>query len=128
MIQNKEIREYISNIKILLPVYSKSERLFIKQLSDNIEDYVDNNADVSMKDIIGQFGNPNEVVQNYIETMDTDKLIKRISSSKLIQRIFIIILITAVIGLVIFGTFCYKGYQYYKKTVVTEIETVIEDD
>jgi hypothetical protein len=128
MIQNKEIREYISNIKILLPVYSKSERLFIKQLSDNIGDYVDNNADVSMKDIIVQFGNPNEVVQNYIETMDTDKLIKRISSSKLIQRIFIIILITAVIGLVIFGTFCYKGYQYYKKTVVTEIETVIEDD
>jgi len=125
---NKEINSYISNVKTLLPVYSKSERQFIEKLRDNIYSYIDSHPDVSTVDVTEQFGEPVEIVQGYIESMAIETLISSISVRKMLRRIIIIILIAAVIGLSIFGGFYYKGYQYYKNTVVTENEIIVDND
>ena len=128
MITNKEIKTYISKIKMLLPIYTKNERNFVKKLADNIYIYVESHSDASMKDIVNTFGEPLEIVQGYIDSMDFDTLINTISIKKNLRRITAVVLLLAIAILLLFGGFYYKGYQYYKNTVITENETVIANE
>lgn len=128
MADNKEIQIYISKIKKLLPVYSKAEKDFISRLGSNIDDFATEHPDASIEEVVAEFGEPLEVVSSYVESMDTDYLIHRISIRKVLRRIVVIVLIAALIGLSIFGGFYYKAYQYYKNTVITEGQTVIDND
>ena len=128
MINDKEINLYISKIKALLPIHAKAEQQFVNNLQDNVLAFIDSQPDSSMEDVIEQFGEPLEVVHGYIESMDIEELINAITLRKILRRIVAIALIIAVIGLSIFGAFYYKGYQYYKNTVATEFETIVDND
>lgn len=128
MVDDKDIKAYISKIKTLLPVYSKPERQFINKLKENIYSYVASHKVASMNDIENQFGEPFEIVQGYIDSMDIDTLISKMSVRTMLRRITVIVLLAAIIGLSIFGGFYYKGYQYYKNTVVTEHETKVDNN
>lgn len=128
MINDKEINLYISKIKVLLPIHAKAEQQFVNNLQDNVLSFIDSQPDSSMEDVIDQFGEPLEVVHGYIESMDIEELINAIHLRKILRRIVAIMLVIAVIGLSIFGAFYYKGYQYYKNTVATEIETIVDND
>ena len=113
---------------MLLPIYTKNERNFVKKLADNIYIYVESHSDASMKDIVNTFGEPLEIVQGYIDSMDFDTLINTISIKKNLRRITAVVLLLAIAILLLFGGFYYKGYQYYKNTVITENETVIANE
>lgn len=126
MVKNKEIDSYISSIKTLLPLYSKSEKAFIKRLRDSIYTFIESHPDSSVDDVIGQFGEPFDIVQGYIEAMEIEALVTAISIRRMLRKITIIILIAAIIGLAIFGGYYYKGYQYYINTVVTENDTTFD--
>lgn len=110
---------------MLLPLYKQPEKLLIRELSDSIDAYVDEHPNANIEDIKQHFGSPVEIAQGYINTLDIETLINRISVRKMLRWIIIISLITAVIGLSIFGGFYYKGYQYYKNTVVVENDTTL---
>lgn len=128
MINDKEIKAYISSIKSLLPVYSKEEREFVNKFRNNIYSYIDSHPDASTTDVIDQFGSAPEIVHGYIESIDIDTLVNAISVRRWMRRIAAIILLTAIISLSLFGAFYYKGYQFYKKTVITESETVVDSE
>ncbi len=128
MITNKEIKTYISEIKMLLPIYTKKERQFLKTFSDNICTYADSNSDSSIEDVVNVFGSPSEIVRGYIDSMELDTLINAIATRRILRKITIIILLLAITILALFGGFYYKGYQYYKDTVITENETVIVNE
>lgn len=128
MVSEKEIKKFIAEVDSLLPVHSKRERLFLKKLKLSIEDYGNENSFSSLQDIIDNFGEPLDVVRSYVDSMDIDMLMKEISARRILKRIFITVLICAVLGLSIFAGFTYKGYLEYKNTIVTEIETVITDE
>lgn len=120
-----DIKEYLHQTKMLLPLYKQPEKLLIRELSDSIDAYVDEHPNANIEDIKQHFGSPVEIAQGYINTLDIETLINRISVRKMLRWIIIISLITAVIGLSIFGGFYYKGYQYYKNTVVVENDTTL---
>lgn len=128
MITNKEISTYISKIKMLLPIYTRNERKFVKKLEDNIYIYAESHSNASMEDINNIFGEPLEIVQGYIDSMDFNALVKAISIRKNLRRITVGALLLAIAILLIFGGFYYKGYQYYKSTIITENETVIANE
>lgn len=128
MVSEKEIKKFITEVDSLLPVHSKRERLFLKKLKLSIEDYGNENSFSSLQDIIDNFGEPLDVVRSYVDSMDIDMLMKEISARRILKRIFITVLICAVLGLSILAGFTYKGYLEYKNTIVTEIETVITDE
>ena len=128
MINDKDIKAYIKKTKTLLPIYSKGERQFINNLNDNIYSYINSHPDATLKDIEDQFGEPFEIVRCYVDSMDIETLISEISVRKVLRKITLIVLLTAILGLSIMGCFYYKGYQYYKNTVITENETIIDNN
>lgn len=123
---NSEIQEYLKKIRYLLPIWKKKERNFLSDLSERIQDYSDENPTATIEDIEKHIGSPLEISQQYIFSLNTDELIKRISLRLLLRRIIIVISICLILGLCIFSAFTYKAYRYYKNTVITETETIVE--
>lgn len=128
MVSDKEIKVYISKIKTLLPVYSKQERQFIGNIKAGIDSFLDSNKNATIDDIICQFGEPIEIVQGYIDSLDIDVLINRMSIKKILYRLFLLALMSAVIALSVYSVTMYKAYQRYVNTIVVETETVIDND
>lgn len=56
MQMSKEIKKYLKEIKLLLPAFSKEEKKFLRDLTERIEDYLDENPNATMQDIENQFG------------------------------------------------------------------------
>ncbi|MDD6298779.1 DUF6120 family protein [Hornefia butyriciproducens] len=117
------IKKYKKQIKALLPFYSKKERRFMRELNDSFNHYIEKNPKSTMLEIQEQFGTPQEIVREYIDSFDVDILIRKLSIRKIIKRVFIALLLALVIGLGIFSAFTYKAYLEYKNTLVIEAET-----
>ena len=124
----KESDLFVSKVSSLLPVHSKKEREFLNGLKNAVKDYTDSNPNATSEEITDHFGEPRDIVQGYIDSMDIDLLIKKISTRRILLRFLIAILICAVIGLCVFVGFIYKSYLDYKNTLATEFVTVIEDE
>ena len=125
MVTNKEINKYISDVRTLIPIRDKSVNQFLEDLRTGISEYTESNADATMDDIIGSFGSPTDAAFNYIESLDTDKLIHRLKISKIVR-----LLATIMIFLVLFLTsfraaLLYKGYLDAENAIITKEQTVI---
>ena len=128
MVTDKEIKTYISKVKTLLPIYSKQERQFISNIKASIDSFLDSNKNATLDDIVCQFGEPIDIVQGYIDSLDIEVLINRMSIKKILLRIFLLALVSAFIALSIYSVTMYKAYQRYVNTIVVETETVIDHD
>ena len=80
--KNNLCQQYIKRIKSLFPIMGKEEKKYIKQLSVEIADFLDNEKLHNLDELYKEFGHPNDVVNNYFRLYDTDKIIKRIRIGK----------------------------------------------
>jgi len=124
---DREIRLYLKHIKLLLPAYNHPERKYLADLKSRIQDIIQEHPDISIKGIEDLLGTPLEISQSYIASLDSDVLLKRLSATRIIKRIFILLIICAIILVSVFTSFLYKAYLDSKNTVITNTETVITD-
>lgn len=124
---DREIRLYLKHIKLLLPAYNRPERKYLADLKNRIQDIVQEHPDISIKGIEDLLGTPLEISQSYITSLDPDVLLKRLSATRIIKRIFILLIICAIILISVFTSFLYKAYLDSKNTVITNTETIITD-
>ncbi len=93
---NKMCKQYIGEIKTMLPLKRKQEREFIKKLALDVQSYCEDANVATKQELYDNYGKPIEVVSNYISAMDSDYIIKRMRFSKVI-RICATLLIAAII-------------------------------
>ena len=125
---NKDIKSYLKSIRLLLPAHSYPEKEFLTDIENRIQDIVLECPNITIKDIENQLGTPLEISQSYIASLDTDDLLKRLSNSRIVKRIFIGFVVCAVLSISIFAGFTYKSYLDSKNTVITNTETIITDE
>jgi len=123
---DKNIKKYLKHIRTLLPMYSRQEKRFLNDLKTSIEKHISENPDTSLEDITAKFGTPNDVVYDYIESVDFEYIMKRLSTRKTIKRVAAIILILAIVLFFIFAGSIYLSYLDSKNTVITHELVVIE--
>lgn len=119
-------KTYLKQVKNLLPILSKQEKRFLRDLKNDIDEFSNIKPEASLEDLINEFGNPNDIVHDYIESVDLDYIIKRISTRKTICRAVIIILLLAFIGFSAFIGSVYSAYIHSMDSVITQEVTVIE--
>lgn len=93
----------------------KEERKYIKQLSVEIEDCLNNENIQNIDELYMKFGNPNDVVNNYFRVFDTDRLVRRICISKWIKCGIVIFLAIALIASLIWGYTTYHTYKIFSE-------------
>ena len=116
--KNNLCQQYIKRIKSLFPIMGKEEKKYIKQLSGEIADFLDNEKLHNLDELYKEFGHPNDVVNNYFRLYDTDKIIKRIRIGKWIKCGIVIILFTALITSLIWGYTTYRDYKIFSEEQV----------
>lgn len=124
--QNHETRKFLKQVKNLLPIFSKQEKRFLKDLENDISEYFNVHPNSTVEDIANEFGTPNDIVHDYIESIDLDYIIKRISTRKIVRRTLICIVLLAFIVSSAFIGSIYSAYLHSLDSVITQEVTVIE--
>lgn len=111
---------------MLLPLYTRNERIFLRDFRQTVEDAVKKNPICTMENIIELFGTPQDVVSEYMDTLDQMELCQQITKQKKLRRLLALLTILALIA---FGLRIRHHYQAYISSInaiPVEIEEVIE--
>ena len=123
---NKEAKTYLKQIRHLLPILSKQEKRFLKDLESALSDYISAYPHANTDEISAKFGSPADVVHDYIESLDLDYIIRRISARKIIKRAIAILILLALLAFALVAGTTYKAYLDSKNSVITQEVTIIE--
>ncbi len=125
-ISNEEVNQYFKQIKQLLPIYSKDEKNFIRDLRKSVQDYMDEHPGCTYDDISNRFEEPADVVHNYISSLDQYQLCKQISLKRAIRNAVIVIAAVVIAASIIRTILFYEAYKAAKGPIIKEEYTVIE--
>ena len=65
---NSLCKQYISEVKLLLPAIGKSEKNYLASLTSNLEDFCDDTSPQTIDDLYKEFGTPVDTINFYIST------------------------------------------------------------
>lgn len=123
---NDWIKQYIVIVRHLFPIMGKPEKAYLKNLGDNMKDFFEEHPPDSMEAVISRFGPPEAVVNNYLESAESDYLLKRMKQARrwrLLAACSLVILLAAV---VFFSYWLYTEYSSYIETLDFSIGYAIE--
>lgn len=115
-------KRYYRDVKKLFPVYLKKEKLYLKQLKEQINEY----EDTSYEELIDIFGEPIDIVKAYYDTINSKYLLKRMNLKRIvtITCIFVLTLTTLYLGYRIY--ILSETINEYYSSIPFEIEETIE--
>ena len=122
---NRLCKQYISQVKLLLPTIGKSEN-YLTTLTSNLEDFCEDTSPQTMDDLYKEFGSPVDTVNSYISTLPTETLIKRIRTSKYIRCLIVALIIMFACITSIFAITYYQSFQVFKQEAVYFTDTDIK--
>jgi hypothetical protein len=123
---NRLCKQYISQVKLLLPTIGKSEKNCLTTLTSNLEDFCEDTSPQTMDDLYKEFGSPVDTVNSYISTLPTETLIKRIRTSKYIRCLIVALIIMFACITSIFAITYYQSFQVFKQEAVYFTDTDIK--
>ena len=122
------IKKYIRRCKNCFPVYGMEERQFLKRLRHQIEEYTQENQELTYQQLEEQFGTPIDIVKSYYDTLENEnRLIDRACFSKYLRRIFAMMLVISIVFFTYRTTLVYMSYLDAKDTEVIYIESNIKE-
>ncbi len=123
----KELNIYFRQIKLLLPLYTKKEKQFLRDFKDSVNEFCSQSPNCAMEDVIARFSTPEEIVHDYIsEALATENLCQKIQLRRFVKKILLILLIGLLAALAVRTIallhIVNESEQYYITREVTEIE------
>ena len=120
---NKVYKKYISNVTALFPVKGKAEKKYINNFKINVLDYVEENDVTSEEVLHAEFGTPNEVVNTYFSSVDSEYIVKRVKNSRWLKVSAIAVVLAAIIGVGVYAGIKAKQYIAFmeEKVAMTEL-------
>ena len=86
----------------------------------------DANPDITYDAILQELGTPIDVITDYYENVETEYLMKRLQTTKLIRHVIYIMLIVTLLLLIVSIAFNYKLYIDATRAIPTIQETIIK--
>lgn len=124
---NKLCKEYISEVKALFPIIRKSERDYIKKIKVDIENFCEEAEVTTKQELYENYGRPNDVVNNYLSTVETEYIAKQISIKRLITTCVVALLVLATVATSALCIALYTQYQIVKRSEMVKAEYTITE-
>ena len=124
---NKICKKYISEIKSLFPINRKQEKEYLKKLTSDIEDFCEETGATEKGELYKNYGTPQEVVSNYLLTLDSQYVAKRIRTTRIIKRAVAAVLVLATIATSVYGVHLFITYQDLLDNQCGGVVTVISN-
>lgn len=110
---NEICKEYMADVKALLPVRGKINRKFIKNISADVNAFCEETGALTKEELYAGYGKPNEIVSNYILTLDDKAVAKQMNITRFMKIATAVLLILAVIATFATGLFMYGNHKLY---------------
>lgn len=123
---NKSGKQYYREIKTIFPSKGKNERRLLKRYKSRITELCDTTPDITYDAILQELGTPIDVITDYYENVETEYLMKRLQTTKLIRHVIYIMLIVTLLLLIVSIAFNYKLYIDATHAIPTIQETIIK--
>lgn len=121
-----DIEQYFKQIRLLLPILGKEERKFLSDFKVTVEEYAEHQTGCCLEDVKERFGEPEDVVHDYVTMLDQFQLCKRINLRNLIKRAIFIMLLLIII-LVLYRMIVFQdAYQQAIDGMASYAVSVIE--
>lgn len=114
-------KTYIGNVKSSLCNLSSANE-FINMLTDDVQEYIDNNPGCTYNELVEQFGRPEDIAQDYLSETDNVQPQKLIKSNK--KKILIICLL---VGALIIGGLYLLDMHMNDQAKATDVITVYDN-
>lgn len=124
---NKLCKEYVSEIKALFPIRRKPERDYIKKIMADVENYCEEAEVTTKEELYENYGKPNDVVNSYLDSVDTEYIAKQITITRFIKTAVAVLLVLATVTTSIFCITVYSEYQHFKRQEVVGVSYTITE-
>lgn len=95
--ENNSLRKYLNAVRSLLPCSYKQKKAILCTIRASTQAYLAEHPQASTKELINQFGSPEQIASAHIDVMDTAELLKRLRIRKRIARIVTILAVAALL-------------------------------
>lgn len=125
--EKRMVNKYIREIQHLLPIIRQTEKRFLADFRQTIDDYCQTTNEISYEVLINVFGEPKDLASNYILEQEPTNLRNAIRFTHYIKifTITIILSFLAIIG--IRGYAEYQAFQNSKEAYIQREVIVIEE-
>lgn len=125
---DKEAKKYYKNIKKLFPLNGKNEKIFLLNLQEQIKEFCEDKTVITYDELIEEFGTPIDIVITYYQSIDSDYILKKINTKKIV-KICLILFVALCFILITWRCYLYyQSYQDYQNALPSYDEiTIIED-
>ena len=125
---NSAADKYVKQVKSIISFNSKDKKAFIAMLKKQVIEYCSNNDTCTYEDIVEEFGTPSETAGEYIQSLDSDDLLKQLKKRHFIVAL-ISVCIIAIIAVSLFRTYRLNQlYEEGKSQLNGHYETTIEEE
>jgi uncharacterized membrane protein len=123
---NRQLKRYFKSIRSFIPLNDTESRKFIRDLRSSVSDFSEDNENISFEDITKRFGMPQDIAFEYLESLDTDDLYRKLNIAGII-KIAAYLMIAAVIILSIYRIIMlYYGHVIDLRDIVMQPHTFSE--
>ena len=123
---NNDIKKYLNEVQLIIPLNSKEKKEFILMLKNRINE----THLTTYEEIVNELGKSNEVASSFIDDIDTNNLIKSIKRTSIIKKTALIIITIILSCSLIVTTYelykLNKLYEEVRQHQPVQIETTIE--
>lgn len=116
-----ELKKYLSDVRKNLYCDRKTKNRFLKDLSENIENYLSNLPNADFKSVVEHFGTPKSIAEEFAAQTDANSL-KKVKRGKNFKWLIIAILAAialfiGIIAFIIVKNNSRDAVYYYDETV-----------
>ena len=121
--RNLTLRRYYRNIRNYLPCTGHLKKQILAEIQTNVNDYLENNSEADIQQIVSRFGSPQNIAAAYVNDMNTEELLQALYIRK---RIVTAIICCIMAVLLIWGTAISVAHQSVlaRETIYIETEIV----
>lgn len=107
----KHSKQYLRRVRSFMPIRNRTERRFLNNLRDDLEEFDRIHPDSSFETLIHEFGSPWDMFYSYLSEQNSGLLVRQVRQRKLALRIFVGVLLALALSLVLYTSHLIKEYD-----------------
>lgn len=122
----KHSRQYLRHVRSFMLIRGKTERRFLNNLRNDLEEFDNIHPDSSYEALTHEFGSPWDMFYSYLSEQNSGLLVKRVKTRKTVLRIFLGVLLALVLSLALYTGHLIKEYERAMDNAVSGYTDTIE--
>lgn len=118
---NRVLKRYIRSVRKVLPCYGKIKKSIISQLTQSVEDFLDQNPHADIDMIQAHFGTPQQIAVSCVDVQNTAAMLKKYNFKRKLRNIT-----AGAMAAVILALTGYIAWDTYLDTADTATSYIVE--